>query len=52
MEESVVEVKKEPRDEYSDLIKSKLLLDDEEEEEASGGGGGVDGEGLLGILTI
>ena len=34
----MVEVKKEPRDEYSDLIKSKLLLDDEEEEEASGGG--------------
>ena len=41
----MVEVKKEPRDEYSDLIKSKLLLDDEEEEEeVSGGGGGVEDE--------
>ena len=38
MEESAVEVKKEPRDEYSDLIRSKIFDDDEEEEEDDGGG--------------
>ena len=32
MKEAGVEVKKEPRDEYSDLIRSKIFDDDEEEE--------------------
>ena len=37
MEEAGVEVKKEPRDEYSDLIRSKIFDDDEEEEDDDGG---------------
>ena len=48
MEEAGVEVKKEPRDEYSDLIRSKIFDDDEEEEEeqeeAGQGGDGGDEE--------
>ena len=43
MEEAGVEVKKEPRDEYSDLIRSKIFDDDEEEEEEEVGRQGSDG---------